>query len=137
MNHVMAVLNPDQRHDLIEKVRRNYQLRAMNEDNDTTVVQDRINRVMIYEGTGDNKRLAQSITVVVTPVVFNIEPLLDMSGPNVKFSIHIVLDEIEKLKKRLQELQSNPSKEHVGRNRLELMLKAHSLDGLGSGGKTA
>lgn len=129
-NIVMAVLNPDQRHDLIEKVRRNYALKAMNENNQTSVVQDRLNRICIFEGQGEQKRLVMTVTCVVAPVVFNFEPLLDMTGPNTKFSLNIIMEELDRLKKKCLELINNPSTEHVKRNRIDYLLKAHGLDGL-------
>jgi hypothetical protein len=125
MNFIIAVLTPDQRKEAVDKVRRNYQLKAMNEgkSNTTTVIQDRINRVRIME----DGRVIHTVTIIISPIIFNPEPLLGMSGEDTKFSLGILYDRLDEIKGKLKTIQDNPTHEHYRKNKLENLLKGLGL----------
>lgn len=134
---ILAAISPAQRDEVVNKILRNYQLKTVDDPN-TTVQRDRINRIRIFEGPTDNRILVQEITVVIVPITFSIEPLLEMTGDNTTFAIHLVLDKIENFMRQLKALASNPSVEHIKRNRVDLLLRLYGLDGDSSGaGKRA
>jgi hypothetical protein len=104
MNHVIAVTNLDDRDKLVRAMRTRYSLKQI-EQPGIHVVQDKIHRLLIYDG----EKIIHTITVVTVPFVCNLNPLEDMAGMEVKFTVSALLEAIDQLKARVLHLVQNPN----------------------------
>lgn len=103
MNHVISVLNTNQRDEMVKKLLSNYKIKASTVPS-IEVLKDRINRISIY----DSKKLIHTITVVVIPVIINIEALKQLRGDTTKFSFGVLFDELDRIKRVLKDMVDNP-----------------------------
>jgi hypothetical protein len=90
---------------MIKKLRNNYMIKSMNMSS-VKVVQDRINRILIY----DNDFLLHTIIVLVISVFVNTEPLQGLRGEDTKMNLGIILDELDRYKNMIKSLIDNPMK---------------------------
>lgn len=105
MKHIIAVLNPEQRDEVVHKLHTNYSIRYTNSTK-YIVVKNRINQITIYEKPD---HIIHTVTVVVVPVMLDHRSLENMRDMDAKFSLGILFQELDRLRVLLKDLVDNPA----------------------------
>jgi|AMWB02.1.fsa_nt_gi hypothetical protein len=103
MNHIIGVLNDKQRYEMIQKARMNYQIKFM-DNPDIRILQDRINRISIY----NKDTLIHTITLAIVPLHISTEAIQGFSGENTKISLNLIFEELDRIKTKLKYIIDNP-----------------------------
>jgi hypothetical protein len=116
MNHIIGVLTPTQRDNVLQSLLHNYTLRYAHGDAPSKflVVKNKLNQITIFEKldpastSPPHLHPLHTVTVVVVPIVLNLQPLESLRGEKTKFSFGVLFDELDRLKNSLKNLIDNP-----------------------------